>query len=63
MDNIIMSLTQLEWINSELEWGKYEFCKLLDLFSYTLTYFRINIYNSQDFGLLALIIQNPGANT
>jgi hypothetical protein len=30
IDNIIMSLMQLEWIESELEWGKYEFYKFLD---------------------------------
>jgi hypothetical protein len=36
-----MSLMQLEWINLEPEWVKYEFYKFLDLFSYTLIYFRI----------------------
>jgi hypothetical protein len=41
MDNINKSLMQLEWINSELEWAKYEFYKFLDLFSYILIYFRI----------------------
>jgi hypothetical protein len=29
-----MDLTQLEWINLELEWIKYELNKFLDLFLY-----------------------------
>jgi hypothetical protein len=39
INNLNVKLMQLEWINLELEWVKYEFYMFLDLFSYTLIYF------------------------
>jgi hypothetical protein len=32
INNIIMILIQLEWINLELKWITYELIKILDLF-------------------------------
>jgi hypothetical protein len=32
INNIIMNLMQLEWINLELKWIKYELNKFLELF-------------------------------
>jgi hypothetical protein len=34
MNNINTKLLQLEWINLELKWIKYEFYKFLELFLY-----------------------------
>jgi hypothetical protein len=34
IDNIKTKLLQLEWINLEQKWIKYEFYKFLDLFLY-----------------------------
>jgi hypothetical protein len=34
INNIIMNLMQLEWINLELKWIKYELNKFLALFLY-----------------------------
>jgi hypothetical protein len=34
MNNIKTKLLQLEWINLELKWIKYELYKFLDLFLY-----------------------------
>jgi hypothetical protein len=33
-DNIKTNLLQLEWINLELKWIKYDLCKFLELFVY-----------------------------
>jgi hypothetical protein len=32
INNIIMNLMQMEWINLELKWITYELIKILDLF-------------------------------
>jgi hypothetical protein len=43
INNIIMNLMQLEWINLELKWIKYELNKFLELFFILKTVFYINI--------------------
>jgi hypothetical protein len=59
INNINMSIMQLEWINLELKWGSYELSKII---LYYKSFSKILFTENKGYGLLLQILKSIGAS-